>query len=243
MLAVCEPPRVLATFTTKSSPPAGVGTSIKNMKLEYSEKKVFKYGFILIALALLMMTTKNFFIGMLLAIAFAILIRPFKNFYNGQMAEYDVGDTLYKLPEGWHYDSNLILKNNGNIDYVVIGPTGIWVVEVKSHQGMITLQDGQLVRNGASFEKNFLKQVWAEAYALRDFLKEKLQRDFKIQPMLLFSSRGARLKFGKRPVNGVYIIGYDWLLDVLQQNTHQSLSPEIIELVTSTIRAAKENQK
>src|SRR3989344_2915601 len=202
------------------------------MNFGYSEKKILRLGLIMIALALLaMFLAKNHqFVSILLFVIIATFLGTFIKFHKGQMAEYDVTDELNNLPPEWYYDWDLNFQNRGNIDVAAVGPTGVWAIEVKSHSGTISFQDGQLLRNNYPFEKNFIKQAWAEAYALRDFLTNKLNQNFKVQPVLLFSNPEARMKFGMKQINGIYIINRKWLLDLVQKNVVQNLDENSISL-------------
>lgn len=59
----------------------------------------------------------------------------------------------------------------GNIDHIVVGQTGVFVIETKGHSGEITLSpEGELLRDGKPLEKDFLKQVLGQCF----WLKEKL---------------------------------------------------------------------
>ncbi|WP_084062218.1 nuclease-related domain-containing protein [Desulfofundulus thermosubterraneus] len=44
----------------------------------------------------------------------------------------------------------------GNIDHIMVGPTGVFVIETKSHFGEITFSpDGNLLLDGKPLEKDF----------------------------------------------------------------------------------------
>jgi hypothetical protein len=146
------------------------------MKIQWGTKQILKISFIIIFLGLLYyLLYRLSFYGhgwikiFLVLLVFFILIALFKkyflrldNFLAGNEAELDVGDTLLDdLPESYIHFPNINLENKGNIDYVLLGPTGIWTIEVKSHIGYINFDGIELKRGGKLFEKDFLKQAYA----------------------------------------------------------------------------------
>lgn len=138
-------------------------------------------------------------------------IMEIKNRVRGRDAEDEVEEKLEDLPNDFVILSNLNIQNRGDIDKVVIGPTGIWVIEVKSHAGYISHISNELTRDGEFFEKDFIKQVWAETFAVGNVLKEELKNKIAIQPVILFSDPDAKMKFGYKKINGVYVVGYGWI--------------------------------
>jgi len=65
------------------------------------------------------------------------------------------------------YSRNFIINDfntgRGNIDHILVGPKGVFTLEVKSHRGTVTFENGTLLRDGIEFKKDFLKQAWAES--------------------------------------------------------------------------------
>ena len=102
----------------------------------------------------------------------------------------------------------------GNIDYVVLGPVGIFTIEVKSHKGEIGFDGQHLTRNGNQFEKDFLKQVMGQAISLHDFLLGKLNADIFVKPVIVFSSY-AKMHFGFKSIKNVSVIQKHWLVKLL----------------------------
>jgi hypothetical protein len=148
----------------------------------------------------------------------------------GIEAEHVVEDISYELPRRFNVLRNIIIGEKGNIDEIIVGPTGIWVIEVKSHSGRITFDGKELRRNGELFEKDFLKQAWAEGCAVRDILKKELNEDFFIQPVICFSSINTKLHFGKKPIKGVYVIGLKWLNELVFKSSTRLADSTAYEL-------------
>lgn len=118
----------------------------------------------------------------------------------------------------------------GNIDYVVIGPVGIFTIEVKSHKGEIGFDGQHLTKNGRQFEKDFLKQAMGQAIHLHDFLLGKLNTDIFVKPVIVFSSY-AKIHFGFKNIKNVAVIQKHWLVKLLTdaQPYHFPIPRESVE--------------
>jgi hypothetical protein len=120
----------------------------------------------------------------------------------GAVAEEDVGNLLGELPAGYFVVNDFVSKR-GNIDHIVISTKGILTVETKSHRGVVSCEGEMLKRDGQPFEKDFIKQVWAEAYSIRDLLASHGISAPKPQPVLLFANADVQVR---KQVRGVEII-------------------------------------
>jgi hypothetical protein len=157
------------------------------------------------------------------AILFYFLLKKINPFARGLEGEASVSDQIRKLPPEFSFFSDIQTdKSQANIDKVVIGPTGVWVLEVKSHRGNIKEVDPK-----------FIKQVWAESYAVRDLIKEKLNLDVSVQPVLVFSSPQAKMHFGFNKVDGVYVINQKWLNDLLVMHPVSALDSDTTTKIKS----------
>ncbi|HEY5297067.1 MAG TPA: nuclease-related domain-containing protein [Verrucomicrobiae bacterium] len=77
----------------------------------------------------------------------------------------------------------------GNIDHLAIRKDGaVFLIETKSHFGKIIKQNGELRRNGKSFEKNFISQTHKNIFWLKDLLKTRLGYEPWIHAVIVFSN-------------------------------------------------------
>ena len=107
-------------------------------------------------------------------------------------------------------------KKDYNVDFVVVGPTGIFAIEVKSHIGLIGFNGTELMKNGRAFEKgNPLRQTMQEAIELHAHILEQTGIDYFIIPLLVFSSNKADVRFGFNPVKNVYVIKRGFLNEMI----------------------------
>lgn len=134
----------------------------------------------------------------------------------GLMGENDVALELEKLPDSYSVFRNVKLKEGLDIDFVVVGPNGVFAVEVKSHRGRIGYDGKELTINSLPFkEKDVLRQAKREALDVHEYLSRQLNRDIFVTPIIAFSSDYASLHFGMKQVNHVYVVQKKWLLDCI----------------------------
>ena len=120
----------------------------------------------------------------------------------GAVAEEAVGSLLEELPAGYFVVHDFVSKM-GNIDHIVISKKGILTVETKSHGGVVTCEGKMLKREGQPFEKDFIKQAWAEALSIRDLLAGHGISEPKPQPVILFTNAYVQVR---QQVKGVEIV-------------------------------------
>jgi hypothetical protein len=106
----------------------------------------------------------------------------------------------------------------GNVDHVIVGPSGVYTIETKSHGGTVSSRGGQLLINGRRPAKDFLAQAYAEAMAIRSYLSTALGESHDVKPLLVFTE--ARVKVPH--VRGVAVLPCSLLLDHLKIG-HQRL--------------------
>lgn len=161
--------------------------------------------------------------------------------YQGMIGEQMVEERLKQLSPEFEVIPNVMINAYRNIDFVVVGPTGVWNIEVKSHKGRVEYKNGRLLRNGQLFEKHFIDQVWSQVHALKYYIGRFDVKNY-IHPVICFSSPAARVRFGYKKQAGVYVIGLPWLLDLVQNNKRLYTS-EQVQLIANVLRSAEPNFK
>ncbi len=148
----------------------------------------------------------------------------------GAVAEEDVGSLLGELPAGYFVVHDFVSKR-GNIDHIVISTKGILAIETKSHRGVVRSEGELLKRDGRLFEKDFIRQAWAEAYSIRDLLASHGISAPKPQPVLLFSNAEVQVR---TQVRGVEVIGRRYLplyLKRLQNRLSENEAEKIFKIL------------
>ena len=125
----------------------------------------------------------------------------------GAVAEEDVDNLLGELPAGFFVVNDFAFKK-WNIDHIVISKKGILTVETKNHRGVVSCEGEMLKRDGIPFEKDFIKQAWAQAFFIRDLLIRHGISAPKPQPVLLFANADVQVR---QQVRGVEIISRRYL--------------------------------
>ena len=125
----------------------------------------------------------------------------------GAKSEQAVAEALHELPDDYYVFHDLEFPGF-NIDHVVLGPNGIFLVETKSQKGNITQEHDVLLRNGRKFFKDFLKQCWSQTYSLRDHLGMEKLPGLKIMPILCFARGFVEIR---GPVRGVTVLNASYL--------------------------------
>lgn len=102
-------------------------------------------------------------------------------------AERKVQCILEQLPMDHFIVMNDIKFRYGNIDHLVIRDDGaIFLIETKSHRGVITSDGNQLLLNGKPFKKNPICQVNRTIRWLRNMIARFYRRNVWIVAVLVF---------------------------------------------------------
>lgn len=151
-----------------------------------------------------------------------------RRFDKGVDGEEAVLKILKQLPEGYTFLHDVVLDNYGNIDFVVIGPTGIWAIEVKNHKDTAIIKD--------SFLLDDLKQPKGNAAKINEFLFKTLRNNIYVQPVMVYANKKTRLNFGWHKQDGVYVIGINFLPELTLQRSQTSLSYEQCFTITNNLK-------
>ena len=114
----------------------------------------------------------------------------------GAGAEGVVGNQLSALGTEYKIISDF-QTGRGNIDFIVVGPKGIFTIEVKADKGVISYQNETLLVNGKTTIKNYVRQTMAESLFLSDLLYKKFGRKYFVTGILEFP-------YGKIDTNSIH---------------------------------------
>ncbi|HBT74477.1 TPA: hypothetical protein DEB29_00485 [Candidatus Wolfebacteria bacterium] len=156
----------------------------------------------------------------------------------GAGGELGVRITLRGLDDRFRVLGSVVIGNKGDMDFVVVGPTGVWVIEVKSHKGRIRVENNRLLRDNRPFDKDFLRQVWGATYALKDTLRARFPKVVHVQPVVVFSSPYAKLGVELNKADNAYVIGIDQLIRLIERHEVQQLRADEVQKITDCIREA-----
>ncbi|MCK5021382.1 MAG: NERD domain-containing protein [Candidatus Peribacteraceae bacterium] len=109
---------------------------------------------------------------------------------------------LERLGDSFHIINDFhLLGQRGNFDHIVLGLNGIFMIETKNHKGSISCNGdvwkqrkvGQLGTVYDGVLKNPSLQVKANAAILNDFIKQRLNKNIWINPIIVFTNEEAEL--------------------------------------------------
>lgn len=165
------------------------------------------------------------------------------SFEKGLKGEGAIYYELKELGDEFVVFQDVLIGQRGNTDFIVVGPTGIFAIEVKNISGKISFSGDKLLINEKETEKDFISQTLSEALAVGKFLKEKMGREFFVYPVLVFSSFWSKMHFGLNPVkNGVYVIQKRFLRKLIH-SFQDTLTSEEIKNIESCIALEYDSKK
>jgi hypothetical protein len=120
-----------------------------------------------------------------------------------------------------------------NVDHLVVGPTGVFVIDSKRYRGHLHYSAGRLWHGRRPLDRT-LDTLWWEATQVAETLG--FGPDLHIYPVLCVHV--ARLPWGRELlVDGIPVLAAGALRPALQV-TRQALSPEQVELVAAHVHAS-----
>ncbi len=175
----------------------------------------------------------------LVAVAAAILLawggRRLGNFLKGAKGEEWVAHELAFLSAEYNVFNGLHLSGGKqNFDHIIVGPSGVFVVETKNWKGSVEFREGKLYAGGKEPSRPPLKQVKAATAELVSFIDDVGYGDIPVHSVLCFL--GTKLPEEVMNVNGVVVCTGQRLVDVLQETFGEPISESMREQVVTELR-------
>jgi hypothetical protein len=145
---------------------------------------------------------RGIYTGFFLTMGLLFLFYPYRNWRSGLIGEKTVVKNLSdKISNEYSMFNNILLKDGkrmGDIDHLIIGPTGVFVIETKNNKETVTF-------NGYKWEKiskSPSDQVVSNMFRVKDILKRcdvfKNREPF-VDALVVFSNSKLKLKIEKPP--------------------------------------------
>jgi len=175
----------------------------------------------------------------LIAVVSGVLLvwggRRLGNFLKGAKGEEWVAHELAFLNADYTVFNGLRLAGGKqNFDHIVVGPSGVFVVETKNWKGSVEFRNGRLYAGGKEPSRPPLRQVKAATAELVAFLGDSGKGGVPVHPLLCFIS--TRLPEEVMNVNGVVVCSGARLFNVLQETFEEPLSESAREGVVDELR-------
>jgi hypothetical protein len=135
----------------------------------------------------------------------------------GAVGEAIVAATLGHLPDDFVVINDLS-KRFGNIDHVVIGPTGIYVVDTKNWKGSVKADGaGELLLNGKPLPKPAIKTLLGAVMDFQAKLKALTETDHFVRGLMVFPNAYVEANFGS--TRQIHCVRTERLLGYLDDQT------------------------
>ena len=160
-----------------------------------------------------------------------------KSLKQGRDGEREVGMNLESLREQGLKVYHDILGSNFNIDHILVGEQGIFVIETKTYSKpnkgscKVIYNGEKLSYNGTYKSGAPIVQAKASAQWLKNYLKDSIGKDFSVHPIVVFPGWFTESKVPRKEI---------WILNPkglnkFMQNTRNTLSKNDVALITNRI--------
>ena len=149
----------------------------------------------------------------------------------GIVGEEAVADALAALPSSY-WVLHGVSTGHGDVDHVVIGPTGVFALETKAWQGSFYRRRGELYCNGKTAEY-VLRQVRGAAAQVRQILVDA-GIDLWVEAVVVAS----RASVSRSPMRfrKAYVVSIEDVLNLVTGRRRSLSSSAVLQVVASLVR-------
>jgi hypothetical protein len=161
---------------------------------------------------------------------------------NGADGERDFLKHLKDLPDTYTVVCDLDFADSyGNIDHLIVGPTGVFAIDVKNWKGTVTPDGkGELMLNNKPTDKPQVRYFTRRTMDLKDRLKVLTKLEPYVQCVFAFLHTHVDAKWGA--TGSVHCIRANQIVDYITRfRANKPLSPADILRIVSATKSLKEN--
>lgn len=157
-------------------------------------------------------------------------------FRKGATGEAVVGFVLNNFPDDFRVIHDLTTPF-GNIDHVVIGPSGAYVIDTKNWKGVVTADgNGELLLNGKPTQKPEIKNLSRRIMSIKEKLNVLSSLDPYVQGVFAFPSAYIEAKWGT--TGYIHCVKDEQLYDYIVENKKsKKLSQKEIDSISQAFLA------
>lgn len=157
-------------------------------------------------------------------------------FRKGATGEAVVGFVLNNFPDDFRVIHDLTTPF-GNIDHVVIGPSGAYVIDTKNWKGVVASDgNGELLLNGKSTQKTEIKNLTRRIMSIKEKINVLSSLDPYVQGVFAFPSAYVEAKWGA--TGYIHCVKDEQLYDYIVENKKgKKLSQKEIEAISQAFLA------
>jgi Ca2+/Na+ antiporter len=204
----------------------------------------FWLGFSLNKHSYLWMTISIFIVVLILVLTMRLtdsisdrLERERINFRKGAVGEELVGYLLEGLPDDYTVIYG-VETSFGDIDHVVVGPSGVYAIDTKNWRGVVTADGkGELFLNGKPTEKPAARNLYRTIMSIKEKIKVLSALDPFIQGVLAFPSAWVEAKWGT--TGSVYCVRDEQLYDYIVEKKKKLTKKEMESILQAFLALAR----
>jgi len=132
---------------------------------------------------------------------------------------------LKKLPREFAVLKRIKLSYGISLDYVVVGPSVIWIFIVEDQEGKVVFDGDELSQDGKIL-KGLITRALEKLYTLREFLKNHLKRDFGVAPLVIFSNPRADIESVPQVIRGTYVASARTVISLVRDFKGETIDEE-----------------
>lgn len=151
--------------------------------------------------------------------------------YSGLKGEREISRVLGTLPHQYWIFQDKHLYPYANIDFIVLGPTGIFIVEAKNDRGEISYENGRLIHNNHHpVHRDPINQVLAQTEDLQRFLLKETGHNFFIKHLIVYSRATVNINHNLPVRDHIYVLSKYHLNNFITSNSAYNFPIEISEV-------------
>lgn len=155
-------------------------------------------------------------------------VRLIERYFTGARGEERVANLFSLLSDRYHIFNDVVVGKS-QIDHIVVGPSGVFVVETKFWRGRVTVEDSAILVDSRPPSNSPLAQVARETEAVRGALA-KTGWNGAVTPLLVFASDSFVHKCIE--LGGTIIMNSNEIEKSFSNNRNVMSSDEIVRLVS-----------
>jgi len=160
----------------------------------------------------------------------------------GLKGETALKQTLSSLPDNFVAFYNVPINNSGDIDCILVGPKGVFAIEIKNHKGTIIYSENgwkqiKTGQGGSQYQGHLTnpgKQLLTNMHKFKTFLTENNIHVW-IQPVLVFTNPEADIVLEKDPTP-IIVCKIEDMLNVIS-NSGKTIQQKLVDRICDLLQA------
>ncbi len=144
---------------------------------------------------------------------------------------------LGRIGKGFVHIRNVNFGKVGIVGHIIVGPSGIWVVELKGYGGDISFSGDALTRDGSEL-KGLIGHMLAQAAIIQNFLRQKIGKQFAVHPVVVVFNANSIIKIDVQPPRGVYVVRSEELSKTVLAGGNVVIDNDTVKIIHGVLKRA-----